>query len=173
MVSATFTSRILTHFEDALASLPILVAFVPQLMDTGGNAGGQASVSVIRALSLGDIQMKDFMRVLWKEFRVALLCGLTLAVVNFVKMMIFNDVSRSVYGVSMSLIISAVVCVTIALAVVIAKVIGSMLPILAKRIGFDPAVMASPLITTIVDVVSLLVYFLISTTVLSHAGLAL
>ena len=173
MVSATFTSRILTHFEDALASLPILVAFVPQLMDTGGNAGGQASVSVIRALSLGDIQMKDFMRVLWKEFRVALLCGLTLAVVNFVKMMIFNDVSRSVYGVSMSLIVSAVVCVTIALAVVIAKVIGSMLPILAKRIGFDPAVMASPLITTIVDVVSLLVYFLISTTVLSHAGLAL
>ena len=173
MVSATFTSRILTHFEDALASLPILVAFVPQLMDTGGNAGGQASVSVIRAMSLGDIQMKDFMRVLWKEFRVALLCGLTLAVVNFVKMMIFNDVSRSVYGVSMSLIISAVVCVTIALAVVIAKVIGSMLPILAKRIGFDPAVMASPLITTIVDVVSLLVYFLISTTVLSHAGLAL
>ncbi len=104
---------------------------------------------------------------------MALLCGLTLAVVNFVKMMIFNDVSRSVYGVSMSLIISAVVCVTIALAVVIAKVIGSMLPILAKRIGFDPAVMASPLITTIVDVVSLLVYFLISTTVLSHAGLAL
>ena len=173
MVSATFTSRILTHFEDALASLPILVAFVPQLMDTGGNAGGQASVSVIRALSLGDIQMKDFMRVLWKEFRVALLCGLTLAVINFVKMMIFNDVSRSVYGVSMSLIVSAVVCVTIALAVVIAKVIGSMLPILAKRIGFDPAVMASPLITTIVDVVSLLVYFLISTTVLSHAGLAL
>ena len=171
MVSATFTSRILTHFEDALSSLPILVAFVPQLMDTGGNAGGQASVSVIRALSLGDVRMGDFLRVLWKELRVALLCGLTLGCVNFIKMLIFNDVSRSVYGVGTSLIISAVVCVTIALAVVIAKIVGSMLPILAKRIGFDPAVMASPLITTIVDILSLLVYFGISTKVLSLVGI--
>lgn len=173
MVSATFTSKILTHFEDSLAALPILVAFVPQLMDTGGNAGGQSSVSIIRALSLGDIQLRDFVKVLWKELRVALLCGASLGVVNFIKMFIFNDVNRSEFGLQTSIVISFVVCLTIALAVVIAKVVGSMLPIIAKRIGFDPAVMASPFITTIVDVLSLLLYFGIASSVLNFSGIAI
>lgn len=172
MVSATFTSKILTHFEDALSAIPVLVAFVPQLMDTGGNAGSQSSVSVIRALSLGDITLGDFLRVLWKEVRVALLCGLTLGVVNFGKMVILNDVSRSVYPEDW-LLITAIVCVTISFAVLIAKVIGSMLPILAKRIGFDPAVMASPFITTIVDVLTLLLYFGIAMTVFDVTGVNL
>ena len=173
MVSATFTGKIITRFEDALASLPILMAFVPQLMDTGGNAGGQSSVSIIRALSLGDIQLRDFGKVLWKELRVALLCGLSLGVVNFIKMIILNDVNRSEFGLKASLIISFIVCVTIALAVVIAKIVGSMLPILAKRIGFDPAVMASPFITTIVDVLALLLYFTIASNLLSFVGIAI
>lgn len=169
MVSATFTSRILTHFESALASLPILVAFVPQLMDTGGNAGSQASVSVIRGLSLGDISLGDFLKVLWKELRVALLCGLSLGAVNFLKMVVFNDVSRADHPGDW-LLITAIVCVTISLAVVIAKIVGSMLPILAKRIGFDPAVMASPFITTIVDVLTLLLYFGITTATFDMLG---
>lgn len=173
MVSATFTGKIITRFEDALASLPILMAFVPQLMDTGGNAGGQSSVSIIRALSLGDIQLRDFGKVLWKELRVALLCGLSLGVVNFIKMLILNDVNRSEFGLKASLIISLIVCVTIALAVVIAKIVGSMLPIFAKRIGFDPAVMASPFITTIVDVLALLLYFTIASNLLRFVGIAI
>lgn len=171
MVSATFTSRILTHFEDKLSAMPIMMAFIPQLMDTGGNAGSQASVSIIRGLSLGDIEMKDFFRVLWKELRVSFLIGLTLAVVNFGKMFLFNDVNRATYGLGKSLIISAVVCITIAAAVVIAKIVGCILPMLAKQIGFDPAVMASPFITTIVDVVSLLLYFWIATTIFTFFGI--
>lgn len=172
MVSATFTSKIITHFESALAAIPILIAFVPQLMDTGGNAGSQASVSVIRALSLGDISMGDFLRVLWKELRVSILCGLSLGAVNFVKMIVFNDVSRSEYP-SDWLLITLIVCVTISLAVVIAKIIGSMLPIAAKRVGFDPAVMASPFITTIVDVLTLLLYFGITTAVFDITGVSI
>lgn len=171
MISATFTSRILTHFEDKLSAMPIMMAFIPQLMDTGGNAGSQASVSIIRGLALGDIELKDFFRVLWKEIRVSLLIGLTLAIVNFGKMYLFNDVNRATHGLRESLIISAVVCITIAAAVVIAKIVGCVLPMLAKRIGFDPAVMASPFITTIVDVMSLLLYFWIATAIFTSLGI--
>ncbi|MBE6713722.1 MAG: magnesium transporter [Ruminococcaceae bacterium] len=171
MISATFTSKILTHFESSLAALPILTAFVPLLMGTGGNAGSQSSVSIIRALSLEDIQMRDFAKVLLKEFLVALLCGLSLCIVNFGKMLLFDDVSRSVYGTQQSVLISLSVCITIAITVIIAKVAGSMLPILVKRIGLDPAVMASPFITTIVDVLSLLVYFGICTVLLGRFGI--
>ena len=154
MVSATFTSRILMHFEDALAAQAALVAFIPMIMDTGGNAGGQASATIIRGLSLGDIEMGDILRVIWKEIRVAFLCGISLGIVNFFKVIFIDRVAVPV---------AAAVCVTLALAVVIAKIVGSTLPILAKRIGFDPAVMASPFITTIVDALALLVYFRVAT----------
>ncbi len=170
MISATFTSKVLTHFENALNSLPILMAFVPQLMDTGGNAGSQASVTVIRGLSVGDIRLRDALRVLWKEVRVSLLCAVTLGIVNFMKMYLFNDVSRDRFGLGQSLLISLVVCVTIACTVVIAKIVGSMLPMLAKRLGLDPAVMASPFITTIVDILSLLIYFGIAAALLDSVG---
>jgi magnesium transporter len=161
MISATFTGSIISGFEDALGSLPILVAYIPMLMDTGGNAGGQASVTVIRGLSLGEINFKDVMAVVWKEMRVALLCGLSLAAANFVKLLLFDQV-----GVWVAL----VVCLTLMMAVLIAKMVGCTLPMLAKRMGFDPAVMASPFITTIVDALSLLVYFAIATRVLDIGG---
>ena len=150
MVSATFTGSILTHFEGALASCIVLVSFVPMLMDTGGNSGGQASVTIIRGLSLHEIEFSDILRVIWKEVRVAVLCGVALAVVNFAKLMLINHVGFSV---------SLVVCLTLVATVFTAKVVGCTLPILAKKIGFDPAVMASPFITTIVDALSLLIYF--------------
>ena len=153
MVSATFTGGIITHFEQALASYVILTAFIPMLMDTGGNAGSQASVSVIRSLSLEEISYKDTFKVIWKELRVSILCGVTLAIANFAKLMLFDKV-----GVQISLI----VCATLVITVMVAKIIGSSLPILAKRIGFDPAVMASPFITTIVDACSLMIYFAIA-----------
>ena len=162
MVSSTFTSKILTAFEGALASLPILVAFVPLLMGTGGNAGGQASTTVIRGLSLGDIEMGDIFKVLWKEIRVAFLCGTTLAVVNFGKMLILNDVDRGQYEWDRVLLISFTVCLTMAITVILAKMVGCVLPIIVKRFGFDPAVVANPFITTIVDVMSLLLYFVIA-----------
>ena len=148
MVSATFTGQIITAFEDALSVYVVLTAFIPMLMDTGGNAGGQASVTVIRGLSLGEIEYGDVPKVIWKEIRVALLCGIALAAANFVKLMIFDRV-----GVAVAL----VVCITLVAAVVMAMLIGCVLPVLAKRLGFDPAVMASPFITTIVDALSLLV----------------
>ena len=150
MVSATFTGQIITAFEDALSVYVVLTAFIPMLMDTGGNAGGQASVTVIRGLSLGEIEYGDVPKVIWKEIRVALLCGIALAAANFVKLMIFDRV-----GVAVAL----VVCITLVAAVVMAMLIGCVLPVLAKKLGFDPAVMASPFITTIVDALSLLVYF--------------
>ena len=150
MVSATFTGSILTHFEGALASCIVLVSFVPMLMDTGGNSGGQASVTIIRGLSLHEIEFSDILRVIWKEIRVAVLCGIALAVVNFGKLMLINRVGFSV---------SLVVCMTLVATVFTAKVVGCTLPILAKKVGFDPAVMASPFITTIVDALSLLIYF--------------
>jgi len=167
MISATFTSKILTHFESSLEAIPILTAFVPLLMGTGGNAGSQSSVSVIRALSLEDIQLKDFIKVFFKELGVALLCGISLCVVNFGKMLLFEDVSIEKYG-ELAIPITAAVCITIAITVIIAKVSGSMLPLLVKRIGLDPAVMASPFITTIVDVLSLLVYLGISSLILGN-----
>ncbi len=166
MVSATFSSKILTSFETALSAVPVLVAFVPQLTGTSGNAGSQASVAVIRGLSLGDIEMKDILRVLWKELRVSILCGISLGVVNFIKIFLLNDVSRDKYGFQMSLLISFVVCLTMVLSVILAKIVGCTLPILAKRVGLDPAVVANPFITTIIDVVALLTYFGIAKTLL-------
>ena len=160
MISATFTGSILTTFEDALMAYGALIAYIPMLMDTGGNAGGQASVTIIRGLSLNEIEFKDAFRVVWKEIRVAVLCGLTLAAANFIKLLLLDRVE---------LMIAIVVCLTLVVAVMIAKIVGCTLPMLAKRIGFDPAVMASPFITTIVDVLSLLVYFQIATYLL-HIG---
>ena len=157
MVSATFTGQIISHFEDALSTCAALMMFIPMLMDTGGNAGGQASVTVIRGLSLGEITYKDTLRIIWKESRVAILCGVTLAVANFAKLMLLDRVGLSV---------SIVVCLTLVVAILIAKLIGCTLPVLAKRIGFDPAVMASPFITTIVDALSLMVYFQIASRLL-------
>lgn len=150
MVSATFTGQIISHFEDALSSCAALIMFIPMLMDTGGNAGGQASVTVIRGLSLGEIVYKDVFRIIWKECRVALLCGITLAAANFVKLLWLDRISVTV---------AMVVCLTLVLVVILAKLIGCTLPVVAKRLGFDPAVMASPFITTIVDALSLIVYF--------------
>ena len=160
MISATFTGSILTTFEDALMAYGALIAYIPMLMDTGGNAGGQASVTIIRGLSLNEIEFKDAFRVVWKEIRVAVLCGLTLAAANFIKLLLLDRVE---------LMVAIVVCLTLVVAVMIAKIVGCTLPMLAKRIGFDPAVMASPFITTIVDVLSLLVYFQIATYLL-HIG---
>ena len=150
MVSATFTGAIISSFEDALSACAVLVAFIPMLMDTGGNAGGQASVTIIRGLSLGEITYRDVPRVVWKEIRVAVLCGGSLAAANFAKLMLFDRVG---------ILVAFTVCLTLVAAVLMAMVVGCLLPIGAKRIGFDPAVMASPFITTIVDALSLLVYF--------------
>ena len=155
MISATFTGTILGFFEDALAANAALTLFIPMLMDTGGNSGGQASVTIIRAMSLGDVEFSDWLRVLWKELRVSLLCALTLSVVVFGKVLALDRKDTAVAGV---------VALTI---IVMAKLIGCTLPMLAKRLGFDPAVMASPFITTIVDALSLLVYFAIATQILS------
>ena len=164
MVSATFTGMIITGFEDKLAASVVLTAFIPMLMDTGGNAGGQASVTIIRGMSLGDIELKDVLAVIWKEIRVAVICGASLAVVNFGKMML---VDRMILGnPAVTVAVALVVCMTMFVAVCIAKTIGCTLPILAKAIGFDPAVMASPFITTIVDAISLLAYFMIAQAIL-------
>ena len=182
MVSATFTGKIITHFEDSLQSCVILTAFIPMLMDTGGNGGSQASVTIIRGLSLGDIgvkdifevicqgtetilrgrslgdiEFKDIFKVIWKEFRVSILCGLTLATANFIKMMIIDRVT---------VLVALTVCLTLIFTIMLAKFVGCTLPILAKKIGFDPAVMASPFITTIVDALSLLIYFNVAEAVL-------
>ncbi len=157
MVSATFTGAIISSFEEALSVYAALIAFIPMLMDTGGNAGGQASVTIIRGLSLGEIEYRDVPRILWKEARVAILCGCTLAAANFVKLMLFDRV-----GVYVAL----TVCLTLVAAVLMAMLVGCLLPVGAKKIGFDPAVMASPFITTIVDALSLLVYFRFATIIL-------
>lgn len=154
MISATFTGKIIQHYEAALASYVVLTSFIPMLMDTGGNAGGQSSVTIIRGLSLNDIEYKDTLKVIWKEIRVAALTGITLAIANFAKLLLIDKVTTSV---------ALVVCLTLIVTVIIAKIIGCSLPILAKKIGFDPAVMASPFITTIVDAISLIVYFQIAT----------
>lgn len=154
MISATFTGHIIASFEDALSRYVVLTAFIPMLMDTGGNAGGQASAIIIRGLSLDEIAFGDWLTVVWKEIRTAFLCGLTLAVCNFIKIMLLEKVSVTV---------ALVVCFTLFLAVIVAKIVGSTLPMLAKKIGMDPAVMASPFITTIVDAISLLIYFQIAT----------
>ena len=165
MVSATFTGKIISSFESALAGCVALTAFIPMLMDTAGNSGGQTSVTIIRSLSLGDIELKDVLKILWKELRVAIVCGLTLAVVNFGKMMLLDRGAIIADGQS-ALLVSFVVSITLVVTVVFAKLVGSFLPICAKKIGFDPAVMASPFITTIVDALALLVYFNIAQSIL-------
>lgn len=154
MISATFTGSIIASFEYALSRYVVLTAFIPMLMDTGGNAGGQASAVIIRGLSLDEIQFGDWLKVVWKEIRTAFLCGLTLAGCNVIKMLAVEQV-----GIRVALVVS----VTLFLAVIVAKIVGSTLPMLAKKIGMDPAVMASPFITTIVDAISLLIYFRIAT----------
>ncbi len=160
MISATFTGMIMTHFENALAAQVVLASFIPMLMDTGGNSGSQASIAVIRSLSLGDIEPSDVVKVIWKEFRVAILCGVSLAAVNFVKMLL---VDRMLIGnTNVTLIVAATVSLTLVFVVLFAKFLGSTFPILAEKVGLDPAVMASPLITTITDAVSLLIYFTIA-----------
>jgi len=157
MISATFTGAIITRYENALGKYVILTAYIPMLMDTGGNAGSQASVSIIRGLSLDEIEFGDIFRIQGKELLVAFLCGFTLAVANFVKLLIFDKVE---------VVIAAVVCLTLLLTVAVAKFVGCTLPILAKRVGFDPAVMASPFITTIVDAISLIIYFQLASHIL-------
>lgn len=164
MVSATFTGMIIASFEDSLAKFAVLTAFIPMLMDTGGNSGSQASVTIIRGLSLHEINMRDIGRILWKESRVGMLTGVTLAAVNFGKIML---VDRLLLGnTSITPMVAAVVCLTLVATVFLAKLVGCSLPILAKRIGFDPAVMASPFITTIVDALSLFIYLQVATVLL-------
>lgn len=164
MLSATFTSTIISSFDSVLAQVIILSSFIPMITGSGGNAGSQASVSVIRALSLGEIEFKSMFKVLWKEFRVAILCGLTLAVANFFKLLFFD--LRSYTGTGDPVQIALVVSLTLVGTIVMAKIVGSSLPLLASKIGFDPAVMANPLISTVCDSLSLLIYFAVATSVL-------
>lgn len=159
MISATFTGAVISAYEADIvnAGYFVLTAFIPMLMDTGGNCGSQSSVSVIRALSLGEIEFKDIFKVIGKEAVVSILCGITLAAANFAKLLVIDRVSVTV---------ALIVCLTLIITVFMAKVVGAILPMIAKKIGFDPAVMASPLITTIVDVLSLIIYFRIATVLL-------
>ena len=164
MVSATFTGMILNSFENALAAQVVLTIFIPMLMDTGGNSGSQASVTVIRALSLDELEFSDLVQVIWKEVQTAVLCGAALALVCFGKIML---VDRLLLGnTEVTVLVAAVVCITMAMTVLVAKIVGCTLPMFAKKLGFDPAVMASPFITTVVDALSLLVYFGIATALL-------
>ncbi len=156
MISATFTGMIISSFEEALAAQVALTAFIPMLMDTGGNSGSQSSVTVIRGISLDEIEFSDMFSVMWKELRISSLCGVSLAVATFIKIqLVDNLIMRN----EVTLAVSAVVCLTLLFTVICAKLIGCMMPLLAKKLGFDPAVMASPFITTIVDAISLLLYF--------------
>ena len=164
MVSATFTGLIITGFENALAAQVALTAFIPMLMDTGGNSGSQSSVAVIRAITLGEVEFSDLPRVIWKEIQTAVLCGVVLAAACFGKIMLIDRLMMGNTGITV--LVAAVVCITLAVTVLIAKVIGCSLPIFARKLGFDPAVMASPFITTIVDALSLLVYFGIASALL-------
>ena len=162
MISATFTGAIISSFEDKLSSLIGLIAFIPMLMGTGGNSGSQSSVTVIRALSLGDIEFKDIWRVVWKELRVAVICGVVLGAVNFVKMYLVDYLLLNSFDSGVHLLEMTAVSLTIVFVVIAAKLVGSTLPIFAKKLGFDPAVMASPLVTTILDAFSLIIYFSIA-----------
>ena len=159
MISATFTGAIISSFEAKLAQCIALVAFIPMLMGTGGNSGSQTSVSVIRALSLGDIEFKDILRVIWKELRVAVIVGIVLGVINFVKLYLVDFLWLHTFDTGTELAEMATICLTLILVIIVAKLLGAVLPIVAKKCGLDPAVMASPLVTTILDAVSLLIYF--------------
>lgn len=160
MISATFTGGIINSFEKALTTVPILISFIPMLMDTGGNAGGQTSVTIIRSMAIGDVEMRDIFRVIWKELRTSILCGMTLAAVGFVKILLVDNM---IFKMNVSYTEAFVICVTIMITVIFAKIVGCVLPMFAKRIGLDPAVMASPFITTIVDAISLSVFFIFAT----------
>ena len=160
MISATFTSMIITSYEDSLAAQAVLISFIPMLMGTGGNSGAQASTAVIRSISLGDVEPKDAIAVLWKEWRVSLMAGVSLATVNFIKMILVDQML--LHNGDVTLIVAATVSISIIFIVMFAKVVGSLLPILAEKIGVDPAVMANPLISTITDTVSLMIYFFIA-----------
>lgn len=165
MISATFTGIIITSFEDKLKGAIVLTAYIPMLMGTGGNAGSQSSVTVIRALSLEEIEFKDIMWVIFKECRVSLICGVTLSVVNFGKMLLVDN--YLLHNSEVTYMVALVVSLTIFVVIIVAKIVGCSLPMVAKKIGVDPAVMASPFITTIVDTVSLLVFFEIATHILN------
>ena len=166
MVSATFTGQIISSFEDALSAVTILTAYIPMLMDTGGNAGSQASVTIIRGISLDEISIKDIFKVIWKEIRVAVCVGTILAAANFAKLML---VDKMLFHNPITTQVALVICLTLIVTVFAAKLVGCSLPLIAKRIGFDPAVMASPFITTIVDAISLMIYFRFAT-ILLHLG---
>lgn len=178
MLSSAFTGKIISSFESALSACVILTSYIPMLMGTGGNSGGQSSVTIIRALSLNDVEMGDIFRILWKEIRVAFACGITLGIANFAKMMIFDrgDIISSVGNgaafltglpeIQVAMLVSLVVCIALVITVFCAKVVGAALPVMVKRIGLDPAVMASPIVTTLVDAISLLVYFIIASKLL-------
>ena len=164
MISATLTGLVITSFEDALGVLPCLTAFIPMLMDTGGNSGSQACVTVIRGISLDEIEFRDIFKVVWKEIRVAVLCGICLAIACFAKVMLVDHLLLK--SESVNAWVALVVSLSMAVTVFLAKLVGGTLPLLAKKLGFDPAVMASPIITTIVDFLSLLVYFAFATAML-------
>lgn len=150
MLSATFTSRIITHYKSALASYVILTDFIPMFMDTASNAGSQTSVTIIRGISLNKIKFKDLFKILWKKFRVVPLVGIVLGIANFIKLILVNHVSLE---------IATIVCSPLFFTIIFAKILGGLLPLLVKKLGIDPTVMASPLITTIVDAASLIIYF--------------
>jgi len=158
MISATFTGKIIQHYEEALAAYVVLTSFIPMFMDTGGNAGGQSSVMIIRSISLNEIEFGDILGIIWKEFRIGVLAGVTLALANFVKLMLIDRVTVK---------IAIVVCLTLMITVILAKLVGCILPLLAKKTGFDPAVMSSPFITTIIDALSLIIYFTIASNLLN------
>ena len=163
MLSATFTGQIIASFEEKLAAIPVLIAFIPMLMGTGGNSGGQSSVTIIRGLAVGEIENSDIWRIIWKETRVAVLCGVILAICNFVKIILIDNM---LFHNEVSIMANLVVSLTLIATVVVAKIVGCALPVAAKKLGLDPAVMASPFITTIVDAVSLLIYFGIASAML-------
>ncbi len=172
MLSATFTSLVITSFEDKLVTTAmgtVLIAFIPMIMGTGGNAGGQTSVTIIRGLALEEIKMRDIFRILFKELRVSLLCGVTLSVATFAKMLLIDWLMlKNITGdFPQAMLVCFVVSLTLLVTIIASKLVGCILPVLAKRLGFDPAVMASPFITTIVDVLSLLIYFGIAFAILS------
>lgn len=158
MISATFTSKIIQHYELSLSKYVILTSFIPMLMDTGGNAGSQSSITIIRGLSLNDIEFKDIFKVIFKEIRVSILIGIVLGIANFIKLLLIDQVS---------VIIALVVCLTLMITILVAKIVGCSLPLIAEKLGFDPAVMASPFITTIIDAVSLIIYFSIAASILN------
>ncbi|MBR4072742.1 MAG: magnesium transporter, partial [Clostridia bacterium] len=162
MISATFTGAIISVYESKLTLFPALIAFIPMLMGTGGNSGSQASVTIIRSLSLGDIEFKDIFRVIWKEFRVGFVCGAVLCIVNMLKLYLFDYLTLKNFDSGRELAEMLTVCITLFFTVIVAKLVGSILPIVAKKIKLDPAVMASPLVTTILDAVSLFIYFAIA-----------